>query len=143
MLQRSGATNAVGIQHSDDYAAISSSDAGIWTAAYRHAVFVTCGWLTSDKGGASNGVIGMVLPRGKAAWEAMMLDSGKNSSIRFAPLAGLGDASYAGCGGDTCEVDVLSGDVWLSLRHYAQHKGNLEGAKVLAETALANYLARQ
>jgi len=132
--------DAVGIDHatSTDYGTQESGVGGIWSAAVRQAGLLRCGWSSSAPGAPSSGVLVNVLPGAAAAWEASPPNQA-NSSIRFEPLTGLGDEAYAGCGGDTCEVDVLSGGVWVLVQHYAQPTGDLPGAKTLASTALDNY----
>ncbi|MDY7544165.1 MULTISPECIES: hypothetical protein [unclassified Cryobacterium] len=148
LLDSTDLANAVDMTHatSTDYGTSESGRMGTRGAAERLAGLVTCGWTSSDTssgaGVSSGGVLVDVLPGARATWQATPPNEAK-SSIRFEEATGLGDEAFAGCGGDTCEVDVLSGDVWVLVQQYAQPTGNLDGAKKLAVTALANYLANR
>ncbi|MEP6479287.1 MAG: hypothetical protein ABJB03_07850 [Rhodoglobus sp.] len=144
LLDPSDLSDAVGIANSEstDYGSFPSREAGIGTVADRRAGLIRCGWLSSDPGGPSNDVLATILPNSHAAWAAALPDK-VNSSTDFAPVTGLGDEAYAGCGQDTCEVAILSGDIWIDLQNHAQPMGDLEGASSLAATVLANYLANR
>jgi hypothetical protein len=142
LLAPADLADAVAIDHArpTDYGAPGPGDIGIRPAAQRAAGLLRCSWSSSDSGASSGGVLLNILPGAAAAWRATPPNQA-NSSIRFEAVTGLGDEAYAGCGGDTCEVDVLSGGVWVLVQHYAQPTGNRDGAKTLAATALANYQA--
>ncbi|TFC22756.1 hypothetical protein [Cryobacterium glucosi] len=144
LLTTADLADAVAIVHANptDYGAAGSGDIGIRPAAQRTAGLVRCGWSSSDSGASSGGALLNILPAASAVWRATPPNQA-NSSIRFEAVSGLGDEAFAGCGGDTCEVDVLSGGVWVLVQHDAQPTGNLDGAKTLATAALANYLANR
>jgi hypothetical protein len=129
-----------------DYGSPDWGAIGVWPAAQRAAGLLRCGWSSSGSGAPSGGVLVNVLPGAAAAWQATPPNQA-NSSIRFEAVTGLGDEAYAGCGGSACEVDVLSGDVFVLVQYTAGHDGNLPGdlpgAKTLAATARANYLANR
>jgi len=129
-----------------DYGSPDWGEIGVWPAAQRGAGLLSCGWSSSGSGATSGGVLVNILPGAAAVWNATPPNSA-NSSIHFEAVTGLGDEAFAGCGGDSCEVDVLSGDVWVLVRYTAGHAGNLPGdlpgAQTLAATALANYLTNR
>jgi hypothetical protein len=132
--------DTVGIPNaqSDDYLRFPSRSAGIVTVSQARAGLVSCSWLTSDSSTDTNSIGVMILPGGKKAWDLALPDKA-NSSIRFEPLAGIGDAAFAGCDANSCEVNVRSGEVWLSVNNYASPTPNLDGTKALAKTVLASY----
>ncbi|TFB90491.1 hypothetical protein E3O44_02475 [Cryobacterium algoricola] len=144
LLAPADLTDAVGMpdSQSTDYEVPGTYTSGIHPVAESRSGLLHCGWSSTDTGALSGGVLVTVLPGAASVWRASPPNRA-NSSIRFDALTGLGDEAYAGCGGDTCEVDVLSGDAWVLVKQYAQPTGSLDGTKTLAATALANYLANR
>ena len=144
LLAPADLADAVGMAESQstDYGVPGPYTSGIQPVAESRSGLLDCGWSSTDAGALSGGVLVTVLPGAASVWRASPPNRA-NSSIRFEALTGLGDEAYAGCGGDTCEVDVLSGDAWVLVKQYAQPTGNLDGTKTLAATALANYLANR
>ncbi|MEB0305753.1 hypothetical protein QN345_10605 [Cryobacterium sp. 10I1] len=144
LLAAADLADAVGMadSRSTDYGVPGPYTSGVQPIAESRAGLLHCGWLSGDAGALSGGVSVTVLPGAASVWHASPPNKA-NSSIRFEAVSGLGDEAFAGCGGDTCEVDVLSGGVWVLVQHYGQPTGNLDGAKTLAAAALANYLANR
>ncbi|MDY0911801.1 hypothetical protein [Rathayibacter festucae] len=78
-------------------------------AAAARAGYASCTW-TDATSSSYSGLSVDVLPNGEDGWRNLSLTTGL--AVTLTPLDGLGDRALSGCGGGSCEVDVLAGDAW-------------------------------
>ncbi|QHC57247.1 hypothetical protein [Rathayibacter sp. VKM Ac-2760] len=78
-------------------------------AAAARAGYASCTW-TDATSSSYSGVSVDALPNGEDGWRNLSLTTGL--AVALTPLDGLGDRALSGCGGGSCEIDVLAGDVW-------------------------------
>ncbi|MCJ1673495.1 MULTISPECIES: hypothetical protein [unclassified Rathayibacter] len=78
-------------------------------AAAARAGYASCTW-TDATSSSYAGLSVDVLPNGEDGWRNLSLTTGL--AVTLTPLDGLGDRALSGCGGGSCEVDVLADDTW-------------------------------
>ncbi|MWV59159.1 hypothetical protein [Rathayibacter sp. VKM Ac-2754] len=78
-------------------------------AAAARAGYASCTW-TDPTSSTYAGLSVDVLPNGVEGWQNLSLTSGL--AIPLTPLDGLGDRALSGCGGGSCEIDVVADSVW-------------------------------
>ncbi|KQQ06210.1 MULTISPECIES: hypothetical protein [unclassified Rathayibacter] len=99
-------------------------------AAAARAGYASCTW-TDPTSSAYSGLSVDVLPNGEEGWRNLSLTSGL--AIPLAPLDGLGDRALSGCGGGSCEIDVLADSVWWRV----QVTGDAARADAVARALIA------
>lgn len=78
-------------------------------AAAARAGYASCSW-TDAGSSAYSGLVVDALPNGDEGWRALSLTTGL--AIALTPLDGLGEKALSGCGGGSCEIDVVADGVW-------------------------------
>ena len=99
-------------------------------AAAARAGYASCTW-TDPTSSAYSGLSVDVLPNGEEGWRNLSLTSGL--AIPLVPLDGLGDRALSGCGGGSCEIDVLADSVWWRV----QVTGDAARADAVARALIA------
>ncbi|QHC65228.1 hypothetical protein GSU68_00670 [Rathayibacter sp. VKM Ac-2759] len=108
----------------------SAAPATAQAAAAARAGYASCTW-TDPSTSTYSGLSVDVLPNGEEGWRNLSLTSGL--AIPLVPLDGLGDRALSGCGGGSCEVDVLAGSVWWRV----QVTGDAARADAVARALIA------
>jgi len=99
-------------------------------AAAARAGYASCTW-TDATSSSYAGLTVDALPNGEDGWRNLSLTTGL--AVPLTPLDGLGDKALSGCGGGSCEIDVLADDVWWRVLV----TGDAARAESVARTLLA------
>ena len=101
----------------------------IGVAAERDASIAGCSWTAPD---SSRIVSVQAVPSGKTTEPTGAARSG----LPLQPIAGSGESAVGGCRDGECEVDTISGGIWMSVHASAAVQADLPALEDLAHSLL-------